>query len=600
MRRLALATTLCCLLAPAAAEAASVVVVRGAGFGHGIGMSQYGAYGYAKKGVKWQAILAHYYTGTSLSNAPSRPVRVLLRSGASSMRFRGASVGPGGRKLNPAKTYTVSAAGRRVRLRGVGTFNAPLRVKRSGGTVQLLGTAINGVNGGRYRGTLEFRGSGGVTAVNSLPIDSYARGVIAGEMPSGWSMDALRAQAVAARTYALATRNTKGGAFDLYPDTRSQVYNGVRGETARTNLAVRQTANKIVTYKGKIATTYFFSTSGGRTENIENSFLGSTPQPWLKSVDDPYDGLSPKHRWTRRFSPSSFGSRLGVPGAFRSIKVLKRGRSPRVVQARITGSGGSKTITGPQIRARLGLYDTWASFTTVGSSQARTPTGMARTAQTHGWLAGRFDPAPRGRELTLERRARRVMAAGCADLHGRPRALPRGGPAARALPRPRGRRRRRADPRPLAEFVRHEPGGDQVAAGVGHADLAEAEAAPAPGDPCGGDHLLASRRAQEVDGQRDGRADRVLRQLCAGPGGGGRGHVDQRRDGAAVHGVSDRHHLLAEGQRELDVIRLDRARLDSDVRGEGRVLDELLHQLDACVRGHGVNLTVITSPSITS
>jgi stage II sporulation protein D len=410
MRRIVLVTTLCCLpvplgvLAPAAAEAASVVVVRGAGFGHGIGMSQYGAYGYAKKGMKWQDILAHYYTGTALSNAPSRPVRVLLRSGASSVRFRGASVGPGGRKLNPRKTYTVTAAGGKVRLGGVGTFSAPLRVKRSGGAVTLLGTAINGITAGRYRGVLEFRGSSGVSAVNSLPIDSYARGVIAGEMPSEWSMDALRAQAVAARTYALATRNTKGGSFDLYPDTRSQVYNGVRGETRRTNLAVRETANKVVTYKGKIATTYFFSTSGGKTENIENSFLGSTPQPWLKSVDDPYDNLSPKHRWTRRFSRSSFGSRLGVPGSFRSITVLKRGRSPRIIQARISGSGGSKTITGPQIRSRLGLYDTWASFTDVSSSQARTPAGMARTARTRGWVTGRFNPAPRDRELVFERR----------------------------------------------------------------------------------------------------------------------------------------------------------------------------------------------------
>ena len=426
MRRIALLTALCCLLAPAAAEAARVVVVRGAGFGHGIGMSQYGAYGYAKKGIGWEAILAHYYTGTKLSNAPSKPVRVLLRSGASSVRFSGASAGPGGRKLKPGKTYTVTAAGGgKVRLGGVGTFKAPLRVKRSGGVVRLVGTAINGITNGTYRGYLEFRGGGGVTAVNSLPVDAYTRGVVAGEMPSEWSLDALRVQAVAARTYGLATRNTKGGSFDLYPDTRSQVYKGVRGETRRTNLAVAQTARKVVTYKGKIVTTYFFSTSGGQTENIENSFLGSSPQPWLKSVDDPYDGLSPKHRWTFRFSPSSFGSRLGVPGSFKSITVLKRGQSPRIIQARITGTGGSKTITGPQIRARLGLYDTWARFSDVSASQVRTPAGMARTASTRGWVAGRFSPAPHGREVVFERRSgtrwRRVALVGT-DSHGRFRA----------------------------------------------------------------------------------------------------------------------------------------------------------------------------------
>ena len=114
-----------------------------------------------------------------------------------------------------------------------------------------------------------------------------------------------------------------------------------------------------------------------------------------------------------------------MPGSFRSIKVLKRGRSPRIVQARITGSGGSKTITGPQIRARLGLDDTWANFTDVSSSQVRTLAGMARTARTSGWLAGRFAPAPRGRELAIERRVRgrwKRVAIVATDARGRFRA----------------------------------------------------------------------------------------------------------------------------------------------------------------------------------
>ncbi len=397
MRRLAVITVLIALLAPAAAEAASVVVVRGAGFGHGIGMSQYGAYGLAKNGRDWKQIIAHYYTGTSLATTRTKNVRVLLESGVSRTRFSGAS-SASGRKLNPRKQYAVSrASGGRVRLAGVGTFRAPLRVKRSGGTVRLRGV-------GRFRGYLEFRPSGGgVNSINNLPIDSYVRGVVAREMPSSWSMDALRAQSVAARTYALATRN-RGGTFDLYPDTRSQVYAGVAAETRRTNQAIRDTARQIVTYRGAIATTYFFSTSGGQTENVEFSFLGAEPKPWLKSVEDPYDSLSPRHRWSFRFSRATFGSRLGASGSFRSIKVLKRGKSPRIVQARLTGSGGSKTITGPQIRARLGLHDTWASFTDVSSSSARTPAGMARAAGTRGWIAGRFTPAPRGRELAVERR----------------------------------------------------------------------------------------------------------------------------------------------------------------------------------------------------
>ena len=109
-------------------------------------------------------------------------------------------------------------------------------------------------------------------------------------------------QAVTARTYALATRK-RGGAFDLYPDTRSQVYRGVAGETSRSNRAVKDTAGKILTYNGVPAITYYFSTSGGETENVELSFLGSEPKPWLKSVEDPYDDISPRHRWRVSFTP---------------------------------------------------------------------------------------------------------------------------------------------------------------------------------------------------------------------------------------------------------------------------------------------------------
>jgi len=409
MRRTALLTSLLVLACAPAAEAASRMVVRGAGFGHGIGMSQYGAYGFAQKGFSHERILQHYYRGTSLSDAPSRPVRVLLQASDPFVRFRGATRGPGGRALDPRKTYRVTRSGARLRIRGVGTFSAPLRV--TGARIRLLGGAINGVRNGLYRRGFEFRpgSAGGVTAVNRLPIDSYVQGVVAGEMPSAWDLAALRVQAVTARTYALATRK-RGGAFDLYPDTRSQVYRGVAGETSRSNRAIKDTAGKILTYDGVPAITYYFSTSGGETENVELSFLGSEPKPWLKSVEDPYDDISPRHRWRMSFSPSRFGARLGSPGRFRSIKVLRRGNSPRIVRARVTGSRGSRILTGAQIRARLGLYDSWARFTKVSTSQvkrarsARTTTRGGKVARRE--IAGVFDPAPRSRSLLVERRVR--------------------------------------------------------------------------------------------------------------------------------------------------------------------------------------------------
>lgn len=361
---------------PAAASAAPMQVVRGAGFGHGIGMSQYGAYGMAQKGWSHDRILRHYYKGTELDQAPSRPVRVLLQASDPYVRFSGATRGPGGMALSSATTYVVRpASGRRLALyaggRRLGAYGAPLTVSAGGRPMRLLGAAIQGVTSGRYRGAFELHPgtAGGVTAVNALPIDDYVKGVVPGEVPASWAADVLRAQAVTARTYALATRKT-GDIFDQYPDTRSQMYKGVGSETAATNAAVKRTANQIVTYAGQPAVTYYFSTSGGRTENIENSWPGSTPKPWLKSMDDPYDAISPKHRWTVRMSNARMGALLGSPGALRRVDVLSRGVSPRVVRARVVGTNGSTILTGPQIRARLGLDDTWAYFTPVGSARA--------------------------------------------------------------------------------------------------------------------------------------------------------------------------------------------------------------------------------------
>jgi stage II sporulation protein D len=363
-------------LVPAGAAAAPMQVVRGAGFGHGIGMSQYGAYGMAQQGWSYRRILGHYYKGTKLGQAPSRPVRVLLQASDPFVRVSGATKGPGGMALSPGVTHVIRpASGRRLALyaggKRLGAYGAPLSLSRGGKPLRLLGAAIQGVSNGRYRGSLDLYpgSSGGVTAVNALPIDDYVQGVVAGEMPSSWDADALRTQAVTARTYALTTRKT-GDTFDQYPDTRSQMYKGVSSETASTNAAVRHTAGEVVTYDGQPATTFYFSTSGGRTENIENSFIGAPPKPWLKSMADPYDTISPKHRWTVRMSNARMGALLGSPGTLRRVEVLSRGVSPRVVRARVVGANGSTILTGPQIRARLGLDDTWAYFTRAGSAKA--------------------------------------------------------------------------------------------------------------------------------------------------------------------------------------------------------------------------------------
>lgn len=343
--------------------------LKGAAFGHGIGMSQYGAYGQARRGETYKNILKHYYTGTSVSKADTRTIRVILKRGVSSVKFNGATVATGGEELNRSTTYTARRVGSRIRLqRGstvIRTYEGRLAVGAGSGATKLLGTAIGGLANGKYRGELEFSRSelGDLAVVNELSLDDYVQGVVPGEVPSSWHREALRTQAVAARSYALTTK-AGGALFDQWPDTRSQVYRGVNVETSETNAAVRATAGEVVKYKGRVATTYFYSTSGGQTESVENVW-GSKPIPYLKSVKDPYDKLSPYHRWTVRMTRASLQAKLGgfVRGQLKDIRVTKRGKSPRVITARVIGTRGSKSISGAELRTRLGLRSTWVTFT---------------------------------------------------------------------------------------------------------------------------------------------------------------------------------------------------------------------------------------------
>ena len=267
--------------APATADAAERFTIRGAGFGHGVGMSQYGAMGYATHGWSYKRILAHYYTDTALGVLTEpRDVRVLLQSTSGSAAFSGAS-SAGGRRLSPRKTYYARgrAAGQvqllSARRRVLATVPSPLRATGPG-LLMLKGRAGNGIANGTYRGALEFRSGtfGGINAINALPVDDYVKGVIPLESPASWPIEALKAQAVAARTYALTTSKA-GDGFEHYPDTRSQVYGGAGIEQPSTNLAAEETARQLVTYDGTPVPTYFFSTSGGRTEDVENTTLGT-------------------------------------------------------------------------------------------------------------------------------------------------------------------------------------------------------------------------------------------------------------------------------------------------------------------------------------
>jgi stage II sporulation protein D len=398
---------------PAAASGATRIWIDGRGFGHGIGLSQDGARGFAAHGFDYTRILRHYYVGTSLGRVnPHRIVRVQLQGGGPAS-FGGA-VNVGGVRLNPSRTYTaVSIAGGRLEIRDGGRA-----VARGGSPLRVIGRGVLTFAGSGYRGALELSAvPGGVQVVNALPLEDYVRGVVSAESPSSWPIEALKAQAVAARGYAITTSH--GGTFDEYPDTRSQVYRGVAAETKRTDAAVRATRGLVVTWHGRAVTTYFFATSGGHTENVEDSFVGADPKPWLKGVSDPYEGNATMHTWHRGpFAPSQLAAKLGdwVHGTFERIVVTKRGASPRIVRAVVVGSAGRQHVTGPEIKARLGLPDTWVNFVTMRSepSPAGPPlvatvgvgSGVTASVRAARAVRGAIGPAPAGARVVVQQRRR--------------------------------------------------------------------------------------------------------------------------------------------------------------------------------------------------
>ena len=357
-------------------------VVTGHGWGHGVGFSQYGAYGYAQKGTGYAKILLHYFPGTTLGATPVSRVRVLLTSGLKSLQLGSAQdfrvrdatgalhdVAAGNYNLTPALKLAVDGETKPRALPGPLVFQpgaAPLQLKHP------------------YRGAIQVdTPDGKLRAINLVGLEQYLYGVVPSEMPFTWHPEALKAQAVAARSYALATR--RAGAFDLYPDTRSQVYLGLDHEKPSTNAAVDATAGKVVLYEGQVAKTYFFSTSGGRTASAED--VWGEPIPYLVSVPDPYDNISPYHNWGPfSFTGTKIARMLKMSGRVVDLQP-ELNSSGRIKELTAVGTKATVTLPGKELRKRLGMRSTWFSIgvlslspptiAVVYGSRARL-TGLAR------------------------------------------------------------------------------------------------------------------------------------------------------------------------------------------------------------------------------
>jgi SpoIID/LytB domain protein len=343
-------------------RAGTALIVTGHGWGHGVGMSQWGAYGYALHGWKYRRILAHYYPSTQMGHVGELRVRVLLARGASSVTVGCATPlrVTDGRRLTrtlPAGTY------------GVGSrLVFPVRRHRAGfsfGHFALLecDRAPLTFDGREYHGTLSLRSQGGgVSVVNGVPLDTYLRGVVPSESPSHWPLAALEAQAVAARSYAVSELRPSSW-YDLVSTTADQVYAGVSAEKPTSDHAVYATLGQVLTWGGQVARTYYSSSSGGRTEAVQDAWPGSAPIPYLRSVPDPYDTYSPHHDWgPYELSAERLASRLGLAGPVASVRV-DRDDSLRAETAVFRLASGAQVSRSAAAVARsLHLLSTWFSI----------------------------------------------------------------------------------------------------------------------------------------------------------------------------------------------------------------------------------------------
>jgi stage II sporulation protein D len=216
-----------------------------------------------------------------------------------------------------------------------------------------------------YRGVTHLIKTGqGLIAINQVDIEKYLYSVLGAEMGKDWPSEALKAQAVAARSYALHSLQTKRNRlFDLGNNQTWQVYKGVESESAATQQAVQSTAGQVLTYNGQIILAVFHSASGGHTENVEN--VWSSPLPYLRGVPD-YDQGTPGFAWSKTFTYAQLSNIFGV-GNISSIIPERVSNNGRIMTLKVVGNNGTKRISGERIRGILGLKSTRFAMNSTAS-----------------------------------------------------------------------------------------------------------------------------------------------------------------------------------------------------------------------------------------
>jgi SpoIID/LytB domain protein len=357
---------------PAISARSGSFTIRGAGWGHGWGMSQYGAYGAARKGVSWKQILAFYYRGTRLSTLPSgtkikvwvtadndNSLRVLPASGLAvsdtaghrytvpiGAKYTSWRIGRSGAGYRlsyrtSSGTYVTKSTGLTTGTWSFSTHSKIVKVVLPNGSVR------------PYRGIVALikRGAGWRT-VNNVLLEDYVKGVVPAEMPTSWAPDAVRAQAVAARSYAVRLQKFAGNSgYDICDTTACQVYRGMAGETSGGNAAVTATTGTIVTYRGVVALTQFASSNGGHSARGDYSYLAAQR--------DPYDGVIKSQAWTRTLSASSISRVWPSVGTVKQLQITSRDGAGtwggRVRAIKIIGTARSTTVSGSTFQRMFGM-----------------------------------------------------------------------------------------------------------------------------------------------------------------------------------------------------------------------------------------------------
>ena len=219
----------------------------------------------------------------------------------------------------------------------------------------------------RYSGKLKiFVQDNKIFLVNILGVENYLSSVVGSEMPSKWHIEALKAQAIASRTYAL---KQKGNSiFDIDSTNRNQVYNGLESKTYQTSKAVRSTKSLVLIYKNKLINALFHSSSAGMTENSQDVWKNEFP--YLSSVKD-FDKKNPKLQWEKRFSNEQLQKLFPRIGGIKQIEILNITNTGRVKNVKIQGNYGVDQISGVDLRKRMNLNSTLVRFKLIEINETK-------------------------------------------------------------------------------------------------------------------------------------------------------------------------------------------------------------------------------------